>query len=238
MEPVFVASPTEVWRGDEARERITETNDLQFAVDDNILQVSPERWQQAQHYERVTWMNVNPHYVSDRNETHAAAFDGYKPLPSMVGSLLEIGCGPFTNTRLILQRMAVAHITLLDPLIEDYLHHPHCTYADGTLNGVAVETVASSIETYKTRKKFDVVVMINVLPHCYDAERIFERVPKLIKKGGWIAWAEMPIMPEEALDDVYDVGHPIKVRPDRMEAFLSQFKQVYRNGWYFIGQSE
>jgi SAM-dependent methyltransferase len=239
MEPIFVDTPTHLLRGDEARKRIEETNDLRFAEDDNILSVDSERWHQAQEYERASWMDVNPHYTTDRNEAHANEFSNYANLTGHVKCILELGCGPFTNTRLILNHVTADEIYLLDPLVMTYLKHPNCPYADQKLKGIPVELIERSIEAYNPRRrKFDIVVMINTLPHCYDAQVVFEKVPKLVKKGGYLVWGEFPTMPEVALDDIYDVGHPLKIRPDRMEAFLSQFQEVYRKGWYFIGVKE
>lgn len=235
MEPIFVASPTEIYRGDDARERLVDTNDLRFAENDSILKVDSERWERAQEYERASWMDINRHYTSDRNEEHAIAFDNYAVLTGHVGKILEIGCGPFTNTRLILNHVTADAVYLLDPLINAYLEHPHCTYADKALKGVPVELIDQPIETYKTRRKFDMVVMINTLPHCYDAETVFEKVPKLIKKGGLLVWGEVGYPVDLTLGDIYDVGHPLKIRSERLGAFRSQFTEVYCKGYYFIG---
>ncbi|HET7928782.1 MAG TPA: class I SAM-dependent methyltransferase, partial [Actinomycetota bacterium] len=49
---------------------------------------------------------------------------------------IELGCGPFTNLRLILPLTETKHVHLLDPLIEDYVSHPQCRYRGGRLGGV------------------------------------------------------------------------------------------------------
>src|SRR5206468_351317 len=96
---------------------------------DGVVRVPKQRWQQAQRYERETWMVANTAASDDRNSAHYGGFRGYEALRGRTFlRAIELGCGPFTNLRLIGRTCTIAQCSLLDPLIKDYLNHPHCTY--------------------------------------------------------------------------------------------------------------
>lgn len=232
--PIFVADPVTVYQGEEARQRLQDTNDAEFAGDDGITQVNLERWQQAQEYERDTWLVYNPEATQDRNDEHAAAFDGYAALPDNLGDVLEIGAGPFTNIHHLPIRCVLRSVTLIDPLIEDYQQHPNCGYKDGMYRDIETSLIAKPIEEYKGRKKFDTIILINTIASCYDASAVCNKVHGLLKSGGYLVWGEMPR--EHDPMDLYDVGHPLALKASFIEGFLSGFEEVYRNGWYFIGR--
>src|SRR5262252_137975 len=85
--------------------------------------VSLERWQTAQGWEEKHWIKdqkelkkFGKNYIwwlgslfgifdryrgDDRNGWWQDVFDGYRFLPSTVENALEIGCGPYTNMRLV-----------------------------------------------------------------------------------------------------------------------------------------
>lgn len=234
-DPIFVGSPVDVSHGEDARRRLATTNDTAFETKDGVLAVSEARWQQALTYERATWMDYNPQTSSDRNEFHAEQFGDYVALPGDLGNVVELGCGPFTNLRLILKDRTANSVTLVDPLIKSYIHHPNCAYANEMLAGQDVTLVESAVEDWKTRKKFDTVVMVNVIPHCRDANAVLDTVRKLLKKGGLLVIAEHPR--EHPAADHYDVGHPLALKAHVIEAFYGEFEEVYRNEWYFVGRS-
>jgi SAM-dependent methyltransferase len=103
--------------------------------------VSPERWAEAQRFEFRTWMTGSGRRVlSDRNEEHSNRFDHFSVLRNQnFPQVLEIGCGPFTNLRLVLEQCRAEGVTLLDPLLAGYLTHPFCAYRKGRLGGVFKE---------------------------------------------------------------------------------------------------
>jgi SAM-dependent methyltransferase len=128
-----------IYEGREAEERLRAHSDLD-AVDPKtgITRVELARWQEAQRYERRTWMERGQYVLSDRNEYHRVHFAAYEPLDGASFERgIELGCGPFTNMRLILEHCRVRHIHLLDPLLDDYLAHPFCRYRGGRLGGLA-----------------------------------------------------------------------------------------------------
>src|SRR5437870_295368 len=105
-------------------------------------EVSDERWQAAQVWERDHWIRtqrlraklgknlvwrllaglglVSRHRGDDWNHWWKKQFDDYAFLPSVVQNALEVGCGPYTNVRLMLDRCRFEHLFLSDPLIRTY----------------------------------------------------------------------------------------------------------------------
>ena len=108
-----------------------------------IDNVNHDRWQVAQAWEREHWLRnnkalgkygknfvwrllalfgiVEKYRGDDRNLWWKRAFEDYKALPSVVDNALEVGCGPYTNMRLIRQACQPSHLFLSDPLIKTYL---------------------------------------------------------------------------------------------------------------------
>lgn len=234
MTKIFVASPIDVYMDDAAAAKLALVNDSRFTTSQGILKVDEARWKEAQKYERDTWLLYNLDAVSDRNELHAAGFNNYAALPQALGDYAELGCGPFTNSRLILPGHAVTSVTLVDPLVDEFRRiHPHCTYRDGMLDSHPVTTVASAIEEWKPETKYNTVVMTNVLPHCYDAAAVFEKIRQILAPGGWLVFHECAREPAPL--EHYDVGHPLIVTEPVINEFLSGFEPVWRSGPYFIG---
>lgn len=232
---IFVSSPIDVLTGDDAKHALATTNDTRFETEDGVLVVDKERWQQAQEYERRTWMELNLGAMEDRNNFHADMFAQYAALPQELGDVIELGCGVFTNTRHILNTGRTASsITLIDPLIEDYKTHPNCAYADGTINGMECTLVNKAVEAYSTKKRFDTLILVNVLTHCYDAPKVLKMAHTWLKDGGWLVFAEFP--QSASASDHYDVGHPIMPKEHVLETFLGQFEVKHRDLWYVIGQ--
>lgn len=234
-EIIYVTSQTDIVRGEAALNRLRENNDSRFQNSDgSITHVDTNRWEQAQQYERDTWMTHNPDATDDRNMTHSDAFGGYKALPKFLGDVIELGCGPFTNMRFILQDRSFGKVVLVDPLIDQYLKHNNCIYRPGTWLGDTAQTVNSAIEDYETDQTFDVVVMINVIHHCKDADAVLAKIRSLLNPGGYLVFHEPP----REIDPLthYDMGHPLSPTAAYLEAFIGKFAPIYREGWYFIGR--
>jgi SAM-dependent methyltransferase len=96
-----------------------------------------------------------------------------------------------------------------------------------------------SIEEWDTLGKsfrdtrYDTVIMINVLSHCQDAQKVSDWIDVHLKKGGHLVFAE----PVRDIDParLYDVGHPLSYNQDVIETFLKPYKEKFRSGNYFIG---
>ena len=211
---VFIDENVVIHEGVEAEEMLKSKAHFQD-VDKRygIVTVDKSRWEEAQRYEKHTWMALNQATSTDRNEDHRENFNNYKDLEGRLFERgIELGCGPFTNMRLIIQHCTVERLYLLDPLIESYLQHPFCQYKNHRLGGVfgtitkngilgifhnprkayrtggwfgkSVQVVNSMIEEYPIRENFDLIVMINVIEHCQNVFTIIQKISDLLLSGG------------------------------------------------------
>ena len=86
-----------------------------FVLKYGFLRVSERRWRAAQAVDLAQWSDAPRSQTTDRNEHHAALFDGYKALPSALGHVVELGCGPYTQLQSILRdESTTRRITLVD----------------------------------------------------------------------------------------------------------------------------
>jgi SAM-dependent methyltransferase len=289
---LFVGKDLEFVTGPEAAMLLQTTNDSAY-IDQvrGVVRVSRERWNSAQKYEHNTWMVAGQEANDDRNEYHASRFDRYKNLEgASFDSAIELGCGPFTNLRVIARHCQVARCTLLDPLINEYLKHKNCAYSNGILK-ISNSLVSEALEKNRARRairrllratfpqllvrgipierlinapiedigiigQYDMVVMINVIEHCFDVERIFASIIKLCRKGTVFVFHDRlysAFKVKRRAMQRFDAGHPLRVEEEVILNFLeTHFCRVYvrrsvvedeyagidltENGIYFIGR--
>ncbi|MDB4669544.1 methyltransferase [bacterium] len=132
----YVDEHRNVLEGDEAIQKIQERQNSTQVTDEGVLKVDRERWEEAQRYERRTWMDGQAS-LSDRNEDHREKFANYALIRGRhFDRAIELGCGPFTNLRFILEESQIDQVDLLDPLMDDYENHQYCRYRGGKLGGV------------------------------------------------------------------------------------------------------
>ena len=93
--------------------------------------VEERRWRLAQAFEAATWRQLGSR-GEDRDETHLRQYDAYSMIfPRHFERALEIGCGPWTQTRTLLAATGatVGTLTLSDPLLETYIQDVStCSY--------------------------------------------------------------------------------------------------------------
>ncbi len=251
---VFVSADRESVFGAEAEDLLRQHNDAKYLTEDGVVKVDRERWEVAQSYERGTWMFDGANARDDRNMEHAEHFQGYAVLEGRrLPRVIELGCGPFTNARLVLPRLTgCAEVTLLDPLVDSYLRHRNCTYGSGELCGVPVTTVASSIEDSRLTQPYDLLILVNVLEHCFNVPRVFDVVTSALRPGGILVFADSMLRAEDlprVVENRYDSGHPIRLSAGYVTAFLhgsfqTLFEEFYeglysqsgRIDLYFMGE--
>ncbi|MGH9424640.1 MAG: methyltransferase domain-containing protein, partial [Thermoanaerobaculia bacterium] len=217
---LYVDEELHILTGDDAERALREHSDAAYLDPrDGVVRVPRQRWQQAQRYERDTWMVAGAEATDDRNVEHSDGFGGYAALEGRrFMHAIELGCGPFTNLRIIAGHCAIECCSLLDPLIDDYLKHPHCSYdrhslrtGETQLNAIlsrslpgralrrvvravapglltrclpVAEILSIPIEEMPVSPAYDLVVMLNVLEHCYDASVIFDKILAILQPGG------------------------------------------------------
>lgn len=247
--------------GKAAQQALAATTDADAVGERGVVRVSRSRWQEAQRYERAVWMEDNRHVASDRNEDHESEFQGYSALKGLsFRHALEIGCGPFTNLRLIADVCRIAECSLIDPLINVYLGHRYCAYdrtallvrrrlwhllADSRIRRsvrwilarllpfcvyreVPVrEILASPVEEMPTGgRAYDLVVLINVLEHCYDLDAVLSRLLAVSSAEAYLVFHDKMYNPADiqkvAERRVYDAGHCLRPHRRELEAFLAR----------------
>jgi SAM-dependent methyltransferase len=237
-----------------------------------IVRVPVSRWEEAQRYERRTWMQHGRRAISDRNEYHRERFAGYTSIHGRhFHRAIELGCGPYTNIRYIVPQCRIDEVHLLDPLLNDYLKHPFCRYPGGRLGGLLgerparwpvyarhpvaavgmirnnlevggvtgrpVTLVPGMIESYSTQAPFDLVVMINVLEHCQDAERVLAVINDILAPGGVLVYQDKMYESEgvrELLGRVFDAGHPLRVDHAVVDDFLATGYRMLMRAEYAV----
>jgi SAM-dependent methyltransferase len=233
---LWIGSPSDVRSGDQAKDAIRTQNDAKYYDPTNgITKVDYERWVAAQKYEASGWMDCWQGVCDDRSHEHFQHFDGYRNLKKHLGNTLEVGCGPFTQLKTILNGRAASRITLLDPLIRRYLEHPNCSYKTGYLNGLGVTIRDMPAEHLGDMSSYDTIVCINVLEHVRDALRVLTNIYQALKFDGVL------VMGERSWDDfdpheLFDAGHPIRLKKTVITSFKKNFNLLFENGDYFIGQ--
>ena len=210
-----------------------------------IVAISPDRWKRAQSVESGVWDGNTG--GEDRNQQHAVWFGRYAAVnASELGRVLELGCGPFTQTKTILEHLSgvrVTSITLVDPLMLFYhARVPSSPYrSSGSLLGHPTLFMAAGAEDALFRDEYDTVIMINVLEHCRDALRVLRNLHGAVRLGGTLILGERwydrkwNAYHQEHRQPFWDVMHPINVKRAIIEALLAHYTPRYRRDFFYEG---
>lgn len=207
--------------------------------------VDAQRWRKAQEWERGYWeykdrirnryglnrlwpliafTGFKPLYRGDDwNAWWQDHFDGYAFLPGHCENAIELGCGPYTNMRMVLAHTRVDYVYLLDPLMPIYRTFAN-TFASKATKEHNVIFDPHPIETCPYGEPFfDLVIMINVLDHVMDAELCMQKAISMTKAGGILVVGQ-DLSNEDDIqllsNQSHDVGHPIKVNHEWIEEKL------------------
>ena len=212
----------------------------------SVAAVSEERWQVAQRYELETWRRrlSFPRYQllamahrlgvracppdDDWNLWWRSKFEEYRMIPREVGSAIEVGCGPFTNIRLIRERCTIDEVVLNDPLVEAYagMRRSWVSQVAGepwlAIDPRPLESLVM------TGREFDLVVMINVLDHVQDPEACMDRATGLVAEHGLIVIGQDLYEPLRGRDGP-DPGHPVRIREGQLSGWVDRcFRSLYQ----------
>ncbi len=235
---LWIGDVTDVRTQEKAIESLAVTNDAKYWDDeDGITKVDEERWKTAQKFEFNCWMTHARHTADDRSLEHKNGFNNYNDLPNDLGDVIEIGCGPFTQFKFITANTITAKsISLLDPLLNSYTSHPHCSYNDNQINGVKIKNkYAAKSEELTANCEYDTLICINVLEHVLNAQSVFDNMYNALKADGLIIFHERS-WDHIDINKLYDAGHPIRLKLTFIERFISRFSRIYYNNEYFIGK--
>ena len=217
-------------------------------------QVSESRWKEAQKWESNHWVGaqrarakfgknfvwrilsafglVSRYRGDDDNQWWKEQFKNYEFLPETMRNVIEVGCGPYTNVRTMLDRCHFNHLYLSDPLIRTYTTFKLTFVADMYAQAACVLDDHPIEDLPFASDYFDLVVMINVLDHVKDARRCMDTVVRITKPGGYLIIGQ-ELTSEEDLVKIAgnpgQVGHPITVDGKWFDPWLDKgFEPVIR----------
>lgn len=210
--------------------------------------VSQERWLEAQQSELKVWRKQNRWYrrslarcaehlgLRDRcsgddwNTWWCRQFEDYRLISSVLTNVIELGCGPYTNLRLLLKNRTARYVFCSDPLARHYVKLSGCwlqrRYAGGEilLDDHAIE------ECPYRDEYFDLVVLINVLDHVKDAWLCLDTAIRITKPGGQLVIGQDLTDAEDVARIGEDIGHPVRLRHTEIDARIGVTlrRQFYR----------
>jgi SAM-dependent methyltransferase len=217
----------------------------------SVRRVSAERWQEAQAWELEVWrdgyrkrgwkrlvwpvaapvlraLNWRRAWGDDWNHWWKERFDGYRFLPERLGDYAELGCGPYTNTRLILEGRTASRVVCSDPLVRSYATFRGRWLAEAHRAG-RIEIDDHPIEDLPfAPESFDTVVMINVLDHVRDADACMRKALEILRPGGYFVLGQDLSDDADVASHPYDVGHPIRLRREDLDPYLEGLETVHR----------
>lgn len=209
-------------------------------------QTTHENWRAAQRWEEAHWINaqksrakfgknyiwrflhafglVGKYRGDDYNQWWKKQFQNYDFVPELVENALEVGCGPYTNVRLILERSRFRHLVLSDPLIRTYVDFK-LTFVSEMYRRAACTLDDHPLEELPYRAGyFDLVVMINVLDHVRDARLCMDNLIAVTKPGGLVIIGQDLTNDDDLValkNDPGAVGHPIKIDAEWFAPWLN-----------------
>jgi SAM-dependent methyltransferase len=251
MKRIHVDENVTVRTDEEANIAFLKENDIAFFEDNKgIVKVTKERWEKAQRTERKHWMEIGKESKDDRNIYHKEKFDNYNSIKNSVfNNALEVGCGPFTNLRIVGDFCKINACSLNDPLINSYLTHTNCAYTNNNLildsgrekksfldkffrKKIKIKKLYDcAFEDIESAEKFDLIVIINVIEHCYDLDIFFSKILSLLADNGVLIFEDKLYSMDSLKEDVntvYDAAHPLRVNKEIIIDFLkNNFDKLY-----------
>ena len=214
------------------------------------LSVDRTRWEDAQAWELAFWQRAERKtglrraaYVilrpalsilgsrratgDDWNLWWQEQFDGYRFLPDSLGDVIELGCGPYTNIRLLLAGRSARRAVCSDPLASEYLRFRHRWLAVASRRGLIEIDDHPLEECPFSPGSFDVVVLINVLDHVMDASTALSRAVDLVRPGGYFIFGQdLSDLAKAGEYEWHEQGHPIKLTIDDVAPSLQVFDPI------------
>jgi ubiquinone/menaquinone biosynthesis C-methylase UbiE len=151
-------------------------------------------------------------------------FENYKALskPKYFERALEIGCGPFTNIRLVSNCCKIKEIYCCDPLMNVYTSFK-LTWLSTQISKGRINISNDKCENLKfDNNYFDLVICINVLDHVQDAEECLNEMIRVTQMGGTIVLGQDLSNEDDLRDKIIreDMGHPIKIHHTTFDTFF------------------
>jgi SAM-dependent methyltransferase len=212
--------------------------------------VAHQTWKVAQVWERDFWFReqknlakygknhiwkllalfgfVEKYRGDDNNQWWAKCFDNYRFLPPSVENMIEVGCGPYTNVRLVRKACTPQHLFLSDPLIRTYVRFKMTMVHEMNISsGCYLDDHPLENLPFKD-SYFDAAVMINVLDHVQDASACMRTLIRILKPGGHIIIGQDLTNDEDfrTHPEGMRTGHPITLDAEWFHPYLEGFRPV------------
>ena len=100
------------------------SSDACFVTPMGVCIISQARWKRALAAEANVWSGSGGN--TDRGPDHLGGFFDYSSLPVQLGRFLEVGCGPWTQSRHMFQtrpELVATDVTLWEPNLFFYMTH-------------------------------------------------------------------------------------------------------------------
>lgn len=219
-----------------------------------ITKVDRSRWLEAQKFGRES-ASRNYESGDDWNYWWKKRFDNYRSLKGKTfTNVLETGCGPHTNLRLILPIIKAKNLYFEDPLIRDYLDFlapapvskkrrwfgwlkPSKPSAEHHLKKIIedrryrVDLSSAPLEELPYKDgMMDLIVCNNVLDHVMDVEKCMKEIGRTLKKSGLLVLGQDLSNEKDyklSPDSWADIGHPIKVDEATMDRYTAGYERVF-----------
>lgn len=210
-----------------------------FQSERNGRMVPPDgakRWEKAQQFESALWAASD--ILDDRIETHQQGYASFSALGETprFGRVLEVGSGPFTQTKGVLEKVPLARVdslTFFDPSIDTYLTKvQQCSYKTGRLKRFnqagfwpyPIETTSTMPTT-----QYDTVIAFNVITHVQNGYTWLEDLYASVKPGGLLLFSDYYFDGTDEnfwyVPDAY--YHPVRPFRRVYDHFFEQFETLY-----------
>lgn len=169
------------------------------------------------------------HQGDDWNHWWALRFDGYETLPIEGRNAIELGCGPFTNLRIILQDRYFKHVVCSDPLAKEYIQFKGEWLAEASRSGRVLIDDHPLEDCPYASDYFDLVVVINVLDHVRDGILSLRQAVRITKSGGYLVLGQDLTNSDDVASVGEDVGHPIRIEHETLDrSLMPSFEPIIR----------
>jgi SAM-dependent methyltransferase len=208
----------------------------------SVKSVAIERWRMAQEWELETWRREQTRLNSraggrklllsallrrrravvgdDWNEWWSRQFDGYQAVSMVLNNVIEVGCGPYTNVRLIGAGRTIEHLYCSDPLARHYAGFSNGWLSQAYRNREILLDDHPAETLPFADNLFDLTVIINVLDHVYDSAACLTESTRITRSGGMLILGQD--LTDESDPGAYDVGHPIRLDHEMLDDVLER----------------
>ena len=201
-----------------------------------------DRYVRSQHsMKRLGWLKTLVKKALNRgpdepsNLWWARHFDDYRFVPERLENVIEFGCGPSTNLRILLRGRQAAHVVASDPLSRHYVTYRGYHLAKRWRAGEWLIDDHTLEEPFFADDVFDLAVCINVLDHVRSVDLCMKTLVRVVKPGGLLLLGQELTSDDDlrTTEQVRraagsDIGHPHKFETHEvLRPYLSGFDPVY-----------